>query len=102
MDGHSRQVAAGFRTDITLGNVISWAVMIMTMGIVYGTISQTVTANTKTNERQDVMITNLQGGLTDLRVAIAEGNGDLRLMRQILQSMQGDGVELKPRSPRKP
>lgn len=74
--------------DITLGNIISWIVMVGGMGMIWGSLSETVQINSRANDRQDQTINIVQNSITDLKVAIAEGNGELRTMREILQNIQ--------------
>lgn len=76
---------SNFQSQITLGNVISWVVMVATMGMIWGTLSENVKQNTVVNDRQDLTIAVLKDAVADLRVDIATGNGDLRLIRELLQ-----------------
>ena len=86
-----------FKGQITLGNIISWVVMVATMAMVYGSMAQTVRQNSVTNDRQDALLTTLRESIGDLKVAIAEANGELKLQRQLMERVYSEQRAAKER-----
>lgn len=78
-----------FRMQFTFGNVITWAILVATMGIMWGTTRSQIEVNAKINDQQDVVLAAVQSALADLRVEMATGNGDIRLMRMAIERLEG-------------
>lgn len=76
------------KTDVTVGNVISWAVMVLTAGLLYGVLRTTVENNTKNNERQDIAINALATTLNTLQITNADSNAELRTLRETLTRIE--------------
>ena len=80
-------------SQVTLGNVISWGVVLASAAFVYGSLSNTVERNVVVNEHQEVVIDNLKDILNDVKINLAVNNNELRQIRQSLERIEDSNPE---------
>lgn len=69
------------KADFSIGNLISAVLTLISFGVLYGVLTSSLEHNNRNDERQDDAILALSQTLTTLQTTVAEGNGDLRAMR---------------------
>ena len=77
--------------EVTLGNIISWGVILTTAAFIYGSLSNTVENAVLVNKHQEETINRLQETLTDLKVSMAVNNSELKQIRQAMERVEKGG-----------
>ncbi len=80
--------------QITIGNAVSWAVMVLTAGITYGILSTQVSTAVDDNKKNYEHIEQLSEQIGDLKIDLTKQNGDVMVIRYSVDVMSKKIEEL--------